>query len=63
MRSFKACGISNKLGGSEDSLVRSIPETEGACDSDDDTDDLDYNNDDDTPLAVLIAREIEGMAQ
>ena len=48
VRSFKACGISNKLGGSKDSLVRCMPETEGACDSDDDTDELDYNDDDDT---------------
>jgi len=58
VRSIKACGISNKLSDSEDSLFRSMPETEELCNSDDDTDNIDYHDDADILLFVLIAREL-----
>jgi len=63
VRSFTACGISNNLGGSEDLLVQAWTKREEACDSDNKTNNLNYCDDDDTPLAMLIAQELESMTQ
>jgi len=56
-RSFKACGISHALGGYENNLVRVDPES-ATGDSDDEEEQAGYD-DDDVPIAELIAREIE----